>query len=379
MNSIQKMKLKLIEKGILTTGLNGAEVTEAFNKAFDFTDTPAADARKDTSQERAPTPPAPKAPAPKQSPTPKSKAPPSGLDAAIGALIDQRLEGFDPAAQIDEGQIKKLISEIAHQTITVEIKTPNKTEKIEGAHKALPELIQWLSADEHVYMHGPAGSGKTTLANQAATALNREFYKTGAVLSKYELVGFVDGAGKYHTTSFRTAWEKGAIFLFDEMDSSAAEAIVAINDALSNGTYTFPDKPEPVPMGKGFRAIGAGNTTGTGATRQYVGRNPLDAASRDRFKVMEIEYDTQLEQRIALAAFKQYGGKDIDADRCKLLVSKLVEARKFADKKGFNVVVSPRGSVRVAKACAIGLNDNAVDKEIYTGFTTDQIRQVRAM
>lgn len=374
MNSIQKMKLHLIEKGILTTGMNDAAVTTLHAEHFGSAETPAPDKPKPAPKPKTPKP-APKAP--KAAPAPR--APVGSLESAIESIIDARLQGFDPAAPaaIDTDQIEKLIKEHAQQTITVEVKTPKKTEKIEGAHKSLEELVKWLGVGEHVYMHGPAGSGKTTLASQAAKALGKKLYKTGAVLSKYELVGFVDAGGTYHPTAFRTAWEQGDLFLFDEMDSSAAEAIVAINDALSNGTYTFPDQSEPVPMGEGFGAIGAGNTTGTGATRQYVGRNPLDAASRDRFKVMEVEYDKRLEKRIALAAFKQYGGKDENVGECGLFINKLRQVRTFSDKRGFNVVLSPRGSVRVAKAVALGLPESAIDQEIYNGFSADQIKQIK--
>lgn len=378
MNNTQKMKLKLIEKGILTTGFSEDEVKKRhfleFGSADYGSEPPITDPKRKPKKDKE----QPKTENPrKKRPTPRE--PQGALEAAIANIVDDRLEGFDPKAQqIDEKQIVDLINEHATTTLHVEVKTKGKTTKIDQAHKALPELVAWLGADEHVYMHGPAGSGKTTLATQAAEALGRPFYKTGAVLSKYELVGFVDGAGAYHKTAFREAWEEGAVFLFDEMDSSAAEAIVAINDALSNGTYTFPDKAKAVPMGKGFRAIGAGNTTGTGATRQYVGRNPLDAASRDRFKVMEIGYDEDLERRLGLNAFKQYGGKEDNQPVVIEYMAELLKARKEADKRGFHVVVSPRGTVRVAKAVALKLPAEAVRNEIYNGFTVDQRKQLGA-
>lgn len=373
MNAIQKMKLQLTEKGQLTTGLKDCDIEAKWTAIYGNVHghRPTDDAERHTTKRKRP----PVKAAPKAPPAPTApKAPLGALEQVVADIVAGIIDTTEQT--IDEAQIKALIEK--HATKTLEVKTKGETIKIEGAHKSLAELVQWLSVDEHVYMHGPAGSGKTTLASQAAEALGREFYKTGAVLSKYELVGFVDGAGTYHKTAFREAWEKGAVFLFDEMDSSAAEAIVAINDALSNGTYTFPDKPEAVPMGEGFRAIGAGNTTGTGATRQYVGRNPLDAASRDRFKVLEIEYDEALEERIGLAAFKQYGGKDENLPNCKTSLAELVRVRKQSDKLGFHVVVSPRATVRVAKAWAMWTGGpNAAQNEIYGNFTEDQKRQLK--
>ena len=53
--------------------------------------------------------------------------------------------------------------------------------------------------------------------------------------------------------------------------------------------------------------------------------------------------------------------------------------RKEADKKGFNVVVSPRCTVRVAKALALGLTPNEVKAEIMAGMTEDQQRQIKGV
>ena len=132
-------------------------------------------------------------------------------------------------------------------------------------------------------MVGPAGSGKTTAAHEAAKALGIPFYFTGAIDSAYKLTGFIDAQGRTVRTAFREAFEHGGVFLFDEMDSSMPAALLAFNAALANGHADFPDgiiKRHP-----DFRAIAACNTFGGGANRQYVGRMQLDAASLDRFAI----------------------------------------------------------------------------------------------
>jgi hypothetical protein len=50
---------------------------------------------------------------------------------------------------------------------------------------------------------------------------------------------------------------------------------------------------------RGFHIMAAANTYGTGADALYVGRNQLDAATLDRFYVVEMDYDRKLEAKLA--------------------------------------------------------------------------------
>lgn len=104
-------------------------------------------------------------------------------------------------------------------------------------------------------------------------------------------------AGHVVRTQFREAYENGGVFLLDEVDASDPDALTASNSALSNGMAAFPDAL--VRKHEDFVAIAAGNTFGSGADRQYVGRNQLDAATLDRFTVFEVDYDEMLELEIS--------------------------------------------------------------------------------
>jgi cobaltochelatase CobS len=86
-------------------------------------------------------------------------------------------------------------------------------------------------------------------------------------------------------------------------------------------------------------AIAAGNTFGRGASREYVGRQQLDAATLDRFTVFEVDYDEALELAIA--------GND-DWTRYVQKVRKAVEREKV------RAIVSPRASISGAKLLAVG-------------------------
>jgi cobaltochelatase CobS len=244
---------------------------------------------------------------------------------------------------------------------------------IKGAHKALPKIIKRLQAGYHVYTFGPAGAGKTTLASQAAEALQVPFHSTGALLQKYELTGYMNAGGEYVETSFYDAYKNGGVFLFDEIDASNPTAVIAFNQALANKEYTFPNglvKQHP-----DFYCIAAANTNGNGATANYK-RQALDGATLDRFSRIELKYDTKLELRLAEAEYARLGG-DVSNGEAAAWVDIVQTARKDAEKAGIIVVISPRSSIRGAGLLAMGETRKEAMLECFgNGLSKDQISQL---
>jgi hypothetical protein len=117
------------------------------------------------------------------------------------------------------------------------------------------------------------------------------------VSSEYKLTGFIDAQGRIVSTAFRKAFEFGGVFLFGETDASMPGALLAFNTALANGWMDFPDGV--VQKHPDFRVVADANTFGTGADRLYVGRNQLDAASLDRYAVLDWPYDEALEAALS--------------------------------------------------------------------------------
>ncbi len=76
----------------------------------------------------------------------------------------------------DESAIRRVVAdEIARRVPTVIEVRPvaGPAVQIEGAHYLLPRVVRLLHAGLHIYLWGPAGTGKTTAALQAAQALGR--------------------------------------------------------------------------------------------------------------------------------------------------------------------------------------------------------------
>jgi len=255
--------------------------------------------------------------------------------------------------------------EVMRSVFRVEVKLPDATVRDVGQqHKQFPTLLKMVASGCSVFLSGPAGSGKTTAAHSIAQALGLPFYFNGAIDSEYKLSGFIDAQGRIVSTAFRKAYTEGGVYLFDEVDSSLAPALLAFNAHLANGSADFPGADQPVSRHPDFRCIAAGNTWGSGATAEYVGRNRLDAAFLDRFVKLAWGYDEVLERAIA--------GDDNWTSAVQVM-------RSRAAAKGLKVVISPRASIHGAKLLAAGLTlDEVKEATVFSGLTAEQRRNLEA-
>ena len=212
-------------------------------------------------------------------------------------------------------------------------------------HEAFDDILAILAQRENVYLIGPAGSGKTTIAEQCAKALALQFYCYGAVKFDHDIIGHIDAEGKYSQTNFYRAFKHGGLVLMDEMDASSSNALLTLNAALANDFASFPlgndGEGGMVKKHPDFVVIASANTFGHGASAQYVGRNPMDMATLDRFCNVTMGYAESLERAIA--------GNDAWVDYVQA-VRAAVEHHKM------RYVVSPRASVKGAKLLAAGMD-----------------------
>lgn len=263
--------------------------------------------------------------------------------------IDKRLGDNQGNLSDEIGAVKKEIEVLkARKPLDLIVKLDkSKPQYLVTPHFQFEILYKILANKLNVYIVGPAGAGKTYAAIQCAKALKVEFYFTGAVASEFKLTGFIDAQGRIVSTEFRKAFENGGLFLFDEIDASYPQAVLAFNAALANDYMDFPDKR--VKRHEKFYCIAAANTYGQGADRQYVGRNQLDAASLDRFVFLDWKYDENLERKLAKnQEWTEYVQK----------IRRYIEAQRIRH------VVSPRASIYGAKLLANGISQEIVEQTI---------------
>mgnify|MGYP003672520801 CR=1 FL=1 len=275
----------------------------------------------------------------------------SMIAAAIVPIVRDALRSEDDA--LTEKKVLDMISTEIRTRMPhmIQPATPPSEEPLpaEIAHEAFPQILKAVQCNLNAMLIGPAGSGKTTVAEQIAKALRIPFRFTGAVDSPYKLTGFMDANGKVVRTAFRETYENGGLFLFDEVDASSAGAMMAFNAALANGRSDFPDGV--IERHKDFRCIAASNTFGRGADRIYVGRNALDGATLDRFVVVDFDYDEALEAALT--------GEDM-VD----WVHRVQAIRKAIFKLKLRFVVSPRASIFGSRLLRAGMPKKMVEEMV---------------
>ena len=227
----------------------------------------------------------------------ETKTPQHTLDSLIAQSVAQI--SLAPVMETVKPMLDKFIQkEYGVLPKTIEVKSEFGTHKVDGlTHEKFETILKLVTADIPVFLTGPAGSGKNVICKQIADALGLDFYFSNSVTQEYKTTGFVDANGNYHETQFYKAFTNGGVFMLDEIDASSPEVLVILNAAIANRYFEFPIGR--VNAHKDFRIVAAGNTYGTGADLEYTGRYQLDASSLDRFCIIEVSYDKNIESAIA--------------------------------------------------------------------------------
>ena len=291
----------------------------------------------------------------------------------IDKRIDKRYSVL--AKNLDETAINKLLdaklSKHFKETRVIVENTAKETIKDMGIQHALfPKLLAMVQMRKpngtraNVMLVGPAGSGKTTAAENVAKALELEYSYVGATYDKVDLFGYNNGHGHYQVTEFYKRYKDGGVMLLDEMDGFDPAVGVACNAAIDGTRAAFPVGIVPKHTDSVF--IAACNTFGLGANAKYVGRNRLDAATLNRFIKLDWGYDPALE-RIQVGDDKW---------------TKITQAvRVKVDSMGIEIVISPRNGQHAVMMERTGLFSK---DEIFTiafrdGMEEDSWNQVKSV
>jgi len=253
----------------------------------------------------------------------------------------------------------------------IEIKLPDgKAITLDGKHHTFPKLAQLVAAGIPVMLVGPAGGGKTEACRSLALDLDHKFYplSLGPQTTQASLFGYTDATGQYVRTPFRDAFEHGGLILLDEFDRCNERVSVTLNAAVAQRYCSFPDGT--VTAHVDCLIVAAANTTGHGADRQYVSARQQDAATLDRFAVLDWQYDESFETMLTLA---QGLDEALALDWLKTVRAVRVRVAELA----LRYLISPRASIHGAKLMAAGADRSlAEDTILYRGWNAEDRAKV---
>ena len=281
--------------------------------------------------------------------------------ASVQPLIDARIEQEIEAQKAKIGVRK------------IEISFNGKESKVDGlVHRAFDSVLKIISAGLNPLLVGPAGCGKTKLCSDVAKAIDKDFASISCSIgmSESELTGWLLPSGEggrfeYLASPFINMYEMGGAFLIDEMDAADASVLVTLNQALANGGFFCAKRgihggDAFVRRDKDSVVFAAANTYGNGAGHAYVGRNQLDATTLDRFVIIDVDYDRDLESNLGSGQVCDY----------------IWTLRDKAKASGLRRVVGTRAIQKMDSLVAAGFSFRESKDFILSGWTKDELSKV---
>lgn len=162
-------------------------------------------------------------------------------------------------------------------------------------HISYPKIKKLVKHNIPVLLIGGAGSGKTTLGEQVCENLEMKFHSISMTrqTTLSHLLGFISVNGTYIPSTLRKCFEGGGFMLIDEIDAADPNVLLCLN-TIENGYISFPDKL--VKCHSDFRLVATANPADEHSI--YTGRTKLDAATLDRYDIIDVERDDLLEKTL---------------------------------------------------------------------------------
>jgi hypothetical protein len=312
------------------------------------------------------------------------------LQEAMEMIAQAQAAAQQPQPQgVDRDQVAEIVREeiaaaVLPRVVQIEIVRDDKVTQVEGVqHYLFPLVLKLLSCDIPVMLCGPAGSGKTTLAHNAAKALEKsfEFNSYGPGMSESKLLGYKDAGGSYHDTALTRQVKAGGVYLADELDRADGAIVTTLNSLLANSQLSTPEGCYA--KADGFTFVAGTNTAGTGADAIYTAAQEQDGSLLDRLFFMPMPYDTYLMES-ACGITPRQEQKVVDPAEGGICSSeKWVDAvlacMKVLEGRQMRHTISPRAAIIGCKLLKAGIGINHLIPGLITkGLPEDEAKLLEA-
>lgn len=295
------------------------------------------------------------------------------VKAMVKAEVEAQAAGFEARAQavVDSaeataGKLIAMVGNMKPKVVGIKINEAAPVILKSRPHAMLPMALREIRAGMvNLGMTGPRGSGKTTLGQQIAEALDVPFGFISVTrgISESQLYGRWTPKNEFCEAPLWEMMDKPGVFLLDEIDCGDPNTLLACNSIMANGIAVNPYTGEVKERHEEFIILGAMNTTGRGATAEYNSRERLDAATLDRLALMRVDYDRELEAEIL-------------SDE--VVLGKLWDARERLQASKSKEVIGTRAIVRTSKYLSAGYTVAEIFERLLEGWDA-QSRTIAAL
>ena len=158
-----------------------------------------------------------------------------------------------------------------------------------GKHELFGYVLTLAEERQPIMLVGPAGTGKSHLAKQIAEYLEIPYGETPMTpgATRGDLLGRMTANPEepFILSQFAEIYSGGGVFNFEEIDASDPGMLLVLNNALAGEELFNSSNGQSYKRHSDFVAISTANTFGIGANRDYTGRERLDAATIDRWRM----------------------------------------------------------------------------------------------
>ena len=302
----------------------------------------------------------------------------STINSAVTSQRGELMEEISEARGTIYAEVDKRISEL-RRPIQVHINDrPVKT--VTGiTHEVFSDVLEAVKHFSMVLMVGPAGTGKSYIAKQVATALGYDTdagshewsYVCGnADLTVSQMTGRIDANGNFLDGKFNRAFEEGGALCVDECFRFDPCVGVLFNPMTDGQGYlplaNHPQKSHLKRHNKNVMFF-IDNSWGQGNSFDYVASQKQDNAWLDRLDGVKVsvDYDKSIERALV--------GDFIDTGRM------LWDLRSRIKTEGLNRIVSTRRFQDANKWRTVGKSNADILDKFTTGWSDEEVAKVNTV